>query len=175
MGGRFDLGADPKNVGQTRNGQVPGASVKNQVAFAGPFAQDPGEKGEEVTWSIVLSMNGDMYCCIEEEMVNTKLSQIRGPGNRVVFLDEGKWPHSPWGLHATHMTWWDQPTIRHSEGTDWAFADGHADYHKWEDQATKELAVRTGLHDGWLNLPAKDSPNDFAWLARGIFGDILYE
>ena len=134
-----------------------------------------GQIGELVTYSIVISMNGEIVCCIEENMLNRKMSQIKRPGSRFVFLDEGKWPGSPWGLHATHMTWWDQPTIRHSDGTNWAFADGHADYHKWEDQATKELAVRTGLHDGWLNLSAKDSPNDFAWLSRGIFGDILYE
>lgn len=135
-----------------------------------------GEKGELVTYSIVLTMNGDRACiCIEESMINRKLSQIRGPGNKLVFLDEGKWPGSPWGLHATHMTWWDQPTIRHSDGTNWAFADGHAEYHKWENEATKELAVQTGLPDGWLNLQAKESPDDYAWLARGMFGKIMYE
>ena len=89
-----------------------------------------GEKGELVTYSIVCTMNGETVCCVEEGMINRKLSQIRSAGNRLVFLDEGKWPGSPWGLHATHMTWWDQPTIRHSDGTDWGFADGHAEYHK---------------------------------------------
>jgi prepilin-type N-terminal cleavage/methylation domain-containing protein/prepilin-type processing-associated H-X9-DG protein len=134
-----------------------------------------GEKYEEVTYSIQLTMNGDLYCCIEESMVNRKLSQLRTTGSRLVFLDEGKWPHSPWGLHATHMTWWDQPTIRHSDGTNWGFADGHAEYHKWENQATKELAVLPDLPDGWLNRPANESPDDYAWLARGIFGKVMYE
>jgi prepilin-type N-terminal cleavage/methylation domain-containing protein/prepilin-type processing-associated H-X9-DG protein len=133
-----------------------------------------GEAGEHVTYSIVLTMNGDLYCCIEEWMINRKLSEIKGAGNRLVFLDEGKWPHSPWGLHATHMTWWDQPTIRHSNGTNWSFADGHADYHKWQNEATKDLAFTILSSHGWLNLPAKDSPDDFAWLARGMFGKILY-
>ena len=134
-----------------------------------------GEKGELVTYSIVCTMNGETVCCVEESMVNRQLSDIHGAGNRLVFLDEGKWPGSPWGLHATHMTWWDQPTIRHSDGTNWGYADGHAEYHKWENQATKELAVKTGLPDGWLNLSAKESPDDFAWLARGMFGKIMYD
>jgi prepilin-type N-terminal cleavage/methylation domain-containing protein/prepilin-type processing-associated H-X9-DG protein len=134
-----------------------------------------GEKGERVTYSIQLTMNGDLYCCIEESMLNRKLSQIRNSGTSLVFLDEGKWPHSPWGLHATHMTWWDQPTIRHSDGTNWGFADGHAEYHKWVNEATKDLAVQMGLPDGWLNLSARESPDDYAWLARGIFGKVMYE
>ena len=134
-----------------------------------------GKPRELVTYSIVESMNGDSsICCLKEEMINKSRSDIRNPGNKFVFLDEGKWPGSPWGLHAGHMTWWDQPTIRHSDGTDWSFADGHAGYHKWKNKATKELAAKTGLADSWLNLPAADSPDDYAWLSRGMFGRLYY-
>jgi prepilin-type N-terminal cleavage/methylation domain-containing protein/prepilin-type processing-associated H-X9-DG protein len=137
-----------------------------------------GRLGELVTYSIVESMNGDSsICCLEENMINRKKSDVRRPSSRLVFLDEGKWPGSPWGLHAGHMTWWDQPTIRHSDGTDWGFADGHAEYHKWENKATEELAMRTDLlwDGGWVNLPAKNSPDDYAWLSKGMFGSIYYE
>ena len=100
------------------------------------------------------------------------MSQIKTGGSKLVFLDEGKWPGNSWGLHATHMTWWDQPTIRHSYGTDWSFADGHAEYRKWQNHATRELAAEVGLEDGWLGLTATDSPEDFAWLSRGMFRKI---
>ncbi len=134
-----------------------------------------GKRGELVTYSIVESMNGDSSICfLREEMLNRHRSDILNPGNKFVFVDEGKWPGSPWGLHATHMTWWDQPTIRHSNGTDWSFADGHAEYHKWKNKATKELAVRTDVNDGWVNLSAVDSPDDYAWLSRGMFGRLHY-
>ena len=134
-----------------------------------------GIRGELVTYSIVESMNGDSsICCLEEKMINRKRSDIPRPGERFVFVDEGKSPGSPWGLHAGHMTWWDQPTIRHSDGTNWGFADGHAEYHKWKNKATRELAVRTDVWDGWVNLPATDSPDDYEWLSKGMFGTIYY-
>ncbi len=136
-----------------------------------------GQPGELVTYSIVETMNGDSGAgdCLQEKMINRLRSAIRSPGNKFVFVDEGKWPGSPWGLHATHMTWWDQPTIRHNSGTNWSFADGHAEYYKWKNKATKELAIRTDLsNDGWVNLPATDSPDDYAWLSRGMFGKLYY-
>ena len=134
-----------------------------------------GKLGELVTYSIVESMNGDTIHCLREGMLNRHRSDIRTPANKFVFVDEGKWPGSPWGLHAGHMTWWDQPTIRHSSGTNWSYADGHAEYHKWKNKATKELAVRTNVDDGWVNLPAVDSPDDYAWLSRGMFGQLHYD
>ena len=35
--------------------------------------------------------------------------------------------------------WWDPPPVRHGDGTNFSFADGHADYHKWEDPRTIEV------------------------------------
>jgi prepilin-type N-terminal cleavage/methylation domain-containing protein/prepilin-type processing-associated H-X9-DG protein len=134
-----------------------------------------GERGELVTYSIVISMNGESdICCLNKNMINRKRLEIRRPSSKFVFVDEGKSPGSPWGLHAEHMRWWDQPTIRHSDGTDWSFADGHAEYHKWQNKATRELAVRTDVEDGWVDLSARDSPDDYAWLSKGMFGSIYY-
>jgi len=140
------------------------------------FYHCPTAKPEElVTYSIVATMGGDNHCCITEEYINRKIGKSRRPASRFVFVDEGKWPGSPWGLHRPdyhgQRIWWDQPTIRHSDGTNWGFADGHAEYHKWQDQATIDMALRTDIsNDGWVDESAEDSPNDYDWLGRGIFG-----
>ena len=141
------------------------------------FYHCPTAKPEElVTYSIVITMAGDEHECVTDEYINHKIGKIQSPASRFVFVDEGKWPGSPWGLHRPDCSahpgyWWDQPTIRHSDGTTWGFADGHAEYYKWQDKATIELALRTDVHDGWVTIPATtDSPNDYDWLGRGIFG-----
>jgi len=67
---------------------------------------------------------------IPSELYLQKRTQILRPGERFVFLDEGKRPSSPWGIWHNQPMWWDIPTIRHSNGTNWSYADGYSDYYK---------------------------------------------
>jgi prepilin-type processing-associated H-X9-DG protein len=78
-----------------------------------------------------------------------KLSQIVSPPptGTFVFIDEhedsiddGLWNTPPYGLTAPGVPalahdWapaWDNfPTVRHNQGANIAFADGHVDHHKW--------------------------------------------
>jgi len=106
--------------------------VKNLKLYKCPT----GVRGEMVTYSIVGSMWGSSTPVSgghpEELCIENRL-QIQRPGERIVFVDEGKWPGSPWGVWHDKPMWWDIPTIRHSDGTDWSFADGHSEYYKWRD------------------------------------------
>ena len=139
-----------------------------------------GVPGEMVTYSIAASMWGNSIAVHQDhpkEMCFKNRFQIQRAGERIVFVDEGKWPGSPWGVWHDRPMWWDIPTIRHSNGTNWSFADGHAVYHKWVDKRTMELA---------LLLPPYQSVNpDFAsvshpgnedlyWVQRGIWGKLAY-
>ena len=136
----------------------------------------PTAKVEElVTYSIVITMGGHVHGCVTKEHINLKKDGIDFPSGRIVFLDEGKWPGSPWGLHLPSghggaRIWWDQPRIRHKEGTNWGFADGHAEYQKWQDKATIEFSKRRDVDDGWCDVLAHGSETDYDWLGRGIFG-----
>jgi prepilin-type N-terminal cleavage/methylation domain-containing protein len=65
-----------------------------------------------------------------------------GPAARMVFLDYGwGWGHSSWGS-ASGSGWQGSqpPPINHSSGTCTSFADGHAEYWKWQDPTTIEFA-----------------------------------
>jgi prepilin-type N-terminal cleavage/methylation domain-containing protein/prepilin-type processing-associated H-X9-DG protein len=68
-----------------------------------------------------------------------KRSMLKKPTNIMVFIDEddktlddGHFLY-PWSAGAPGgQTWINFPGFRHSNGTVWSFADGHAEYHKWK-------------------------------------------
>jgi len=78
---------------------------------------------------------------------------IRRPGERVVFIDEGWATFASWSVHYDREAWWgsvvaqagilaadnrhkDPPPVRHGNGTNFSFADGHSEYFKWKDPRT---------------------------------------
>jgi len=151
--------------------------VKNLKLYKCPT----GVRGEMVTYSIVGSMWGSSTPVSgghpEELCVENRL-QIQRPGERIVFVDEGKWPGSPWGVWHDKPMWWDIPTIRHSDGTDWSFADGHSEYYKWRDSRTMDLAVlRAPYENANPDYASVSQPGneDLEWVQRGIWGKLDYE
>ena len=150
------------------------------------FKCPTGERGEMVTYSIVDSMWGSfpVPAFLESWGVKTpaeaylkRRTQIKRPGDRFVFLDEGKWPGSPWGIWYDEPTWWDIPTIRHSKGTNWSYADGHSDYHKWVDQRTMDLALKLPPYENvmadFASVTQKNNP-DLEWAQKGVWGKLYY-
>jgi len=65
-------------------------------------------------------------------------SEIRSPHNRAVFLDEGRITPDSYAVHYVNPRWWDPPYVRHGEGTNLSFADGHSEYWKWRGKETIE-------------------------------------
>jgi prepilin-type processing-associated H-X9-DG protein len=74
-----------------------------------------------------------------------KRTDIRRPGERFVFLDDGGVGDAHlggWTTYVKEEKWWDPPPIRHGVGTNFSFADGHSEYWKWKDPRTLELGWR---------------------------------
>jgi prepilin-type N-terminal cleavage/methylation domain-containing protein/prepilin-type processing-associated H-X9-DG protein len=97
------------------------------------------------TYSIVDSMN------CHEAFDNTAVKAIKrrmaikNAPFRAVFMDDGGTCPSAmggWTVYTSQWQWWDPPPVRHGDGTNFSFADGHADYHKWEDERTIEMGKR---------------------------------
>jgi prepilin-type processing-associated H-X9-DG protein len=103
------------------------------------------------TYSIVDSMNG--WPSAGPRIKNRM--QITRAGERVVFLDEGWVTFASWSVPYDREAWWgsavtepgilagdnrhkDPPPVRHGNGTDFSFADGHSEDWKWKDQRTIE-------------------------------------
>ena len=61
--------------------------------------------------------------------VYTKLSEIKRPGERLVFLDDyGQDWDACWAIRHTRPSWWNPIPMRHHGGTTLGFADGHTEW-----------------------------------------------
>ena len=94
-------------------------------------------RDEVVTYAIVDSMNGyDRIPGVEKEQIIKNRMKIDSPGTRAVFIDEGQLTPCSWTVNYHLENWWDGPPLRHGNGTNFSFADGHSDYWKWKDPRT---------------------------------------
>jgi prepilin-type N-terminal cleavage/methylation domain-containing protein/prepilin-type processing-associated H-X9-DG protein len=137
-----------------------------------------GIRGEVVTYAIVDAMNGyDAIPGAEGQIVKSRM-QIRRPGERVVFIDEGRLSPASWTIWYDQERWWDQITARHGDGTNFSFVDGHADYWKWKDPRTVKIAMMD--YDYWQNTARNggesNSPGnkDLYKVQRAVWGKLGY-
>jgi prepilin-type N-terminal cleavage/methylation domain-containing protein/prepilin-type processing-associated H-X9-DG protein len=125
------------------------------------------------SYSIADSMN----CKGWESQMNSKVTtiklrmKIKEPAGRMVFMDDGGTCPSAmggWTVWATKFSWWDPPPVRHGDGTQFSFADGHGEYHKWEDERTIEFGKRVPVvaNNGEMQ---PDNP-DMVWSSLVVWG-----
>ncbi len=137
-----------------------------------------GIRDEVVTYAIVDAMNGyDAIPGAAGQIIKSRL-KIRSPGERVVFLDEGRLSPASWTVHYDKEMWWDQITARHGDGTNFSFADGRAEYFKWKDPRTLEVANMD--YSEWQssgrfgNLANGDGNEDLYRVQRAVWGKLGY-
>ena len=115
-----------------------------------------GRPGEFVTYAAVDAMNG-LYrggttsrttgghpSAVGKKIGSTVLwikrrSEIISPtpAERMVFIDEGAMTPDSFAVYYNQRgPWWDDPPIRHGDGTTVSWADGHATHLKWKAPET---------------------------------------
>jgi prepilin-type N-terminal cleavage/methylation domain-containing protein len=73
-----------------------------------------------------------------------KLSLIKLPGNRIVFIDaEPEDWDAVWWIHYDRAAWWNQIVPRHGAGQTLCFADGHAAWWPWLSAETFKYMSHT--------------------------------
>ena len=80
-----------------------------------------------------------------------KMSEISSPApaHRMVFIDEGAMTPDSFAVHyQPNNSWWDDPPIRHGDGTTVSWADGHASHLKWRAAETIEIGRRNQFFYG---------------------------
>lgn len=100
--------------------------------------------------------------------VITKSTQIKSPGSRISFLDEGYASFGGFTLYQAQPKWWDLPPVRHDNGVTLGFVDGHAEFYKWQDERTIETAATKNVSS------AQEDNSDLKMMQRGMFGSIGY-
>jgi prepilin-type N-terminal cleavage/methylation domain-containing protein/prepilin-type processing-associated H-X9-DG protein len=113
-----------------------------------------GRRGEAVTYSIVDAMNGLIrtgtatggnHVTARGNRNGRTVLWIKrrteitspGPAQRMVFIDEGAMTPDSFAVHyAQRGPWWDDPPVRHGDGTTISWADGHVSHLKWKAAET---------------------------------------
>jgi prepilin-type N-terminal cleavage/methylation domain-containing protein/prepilin-type processing-associated H-X9-DG protein len=122
------------------------------------------------TYSVSDSMNCKDWPAMNAKMIKKRLD-IKNPAYRIVFVDDGGTNPSAlggWTVYVIEERWWDPPPVRHGDGTNFSFADGHSDYHKWKDPRTIEFGKRvppTAFSD------VQTGSEDLHWAAVAMWGE----
>lgn len=134
------------------------------------------ERNEMRTYSTVHAMNGFKFGGSGD--VYEKLSQIKRPGERLVFLDDyGQDWDACWAVWHTQPSWWNPIPMRHHKGTTLAFAEGHCESWHWRDQRTIAYGSETWAVSEAGTGVNKNQPGnvDLMKLQRAAWGSLGYE
>jgi len=77
--------------------------------------------------------------------------EIQRPGERFVYVDHGGTGQAAlagWTCYVTEDRWWDPPALRHNEGTNVSFADGHGEHWMWSDPRSVEFGRLKKAYSG---------------------------
>jgi prepilin-type N-terminal cleavage/methylation domain-containing protein/prepilin-type processing-associated H-X9-DG protein len=138
-----------------------------------------GYRGELITYSIVDSMNGyggGRDTASVALIVKVK-TQIRNASDRIVFVDEGFMTPDSYAVYydSPKDTWWDAPMMRHSDGTDYGFADGHSDHRTWKSKETVKIAKsQDKMHTNNIKPETDDGKRDVYMVQKLVWGKLGY-
>jgi prepilin-type processing-associated H-X9-DG protein len=136
-----------------------------------------GDKGAYVSYSMSQSMNTDTRAVAIGAPIVINISQIIKPAERFVFLDTGVAKKGAFYLHygysRSDSIWYDLPPMRHNQGTNFVFADGHTEYRQWTDPHAIEATKHPWGGEGWAN--ASDYCDcDLRWMTKITWGNVPY-
>jgi prepilin-type N-terminal cleavage/methylation domain-containing protein/prepilin-type processing-associated H-X9-DG protein len=123
------------------------------VSNEGCYKCPTGRRAEFITYSVVDAMNGlyrtgtasggNHLTAVGTRVGKTVLWIKRRteivsptPAERMVFIDEGAMTPDSFAVNYPTGSWWDNPPVRHGDGTTVSWADGHAMHLKWSAAET---------------------------------------
>jgi len=139
-----------------------------------------GSRGEMLTYAVMFSMNSICYpeVLTKPGVYIKNRSEIYNPApaHRLVFIDEGWISPDAFAVHyGGEERWWDDPPVRHGDGTNVSFADGHCEYKKWKgiDTIKRGRSVERG-HAGDWTPETYDGRQDLYWMQKATWGKLGY-
>ncbi len=131
-----------------------------------------GYRGELLTYGMMISSNGRS---VDNSPVFKKRILVPQPPQRLLLIDEGLASPDAYAVQYATARWWDQPTVRHGDGTTFSYMDGHADYHKWQGAETiKKGRANIRSHPGIWGPTTAEGIADVQWMQMGIWGKMGY-
>jgi prepilin-type N-terminal cleavage/methylation domain-containing protein/prepilin-type processing-associated H-X9-DG protein len=169
-----DMGTTEEEIQENMRKGALWPYIKSEKIFRCPT----GRRGEVFTYSIMFSMNS--VCHGEVKGIKglhvKRRNEIKpNVATRVVFIDEGSMTSDAYAVHYTTESWFDDPPVRHGDGTTVSFADGHAEHWKWKGTDTIKRArlVETG-HQGDWTPETEQGFQDLYRMQKGCWGKFGY-
>jgi prepilin-type processing-associated H-X9-DG protein len=84
-----------------------------------------------------------------------------------------------YAVYYNQKKWWDQPPVRHDDGTTVSFADGHSEYWRWRGKETIEHSkTAAGFYNPnvvnhWSPLTF-EGVEDLQKMQKGCWGQLGY-
>jgi prepilin-type N-terminal cleavage/methylation domain-containing protein/prepilin-type processing-associated H-X9-DG protein len=189
---------DNPNTGVTEAGQMKAIHEGALWAVAkdeGCYKCPSGRRNEWVTYSIVDAMNGlNAYNdrtgvstgSIHATAVGTRVGktvlwikrrvEIFSPtaAERMLFVDEGAMTPDSFAVHYIgNGQWWDDPPVRHGDGSTISFADGHSQHLKWRAAETIEFGrANANGYRGGFTPGTEDGIDELNGFRRMVWGKI---
>jgi len=125
------------------------------------------------SYAISDALNGGWFTSL---YVYKKLTAIPEPFDKLALVEEEDGPPGQlganWGSwvlpkNPQTFTWWDPISLWHGRATNMAFADMHAESHKWKDQSTFDMAAAQQLQ----MAPYAGEGDDLRWVRRAFHND----
>jgi prepilin-type N-terminal cleavage/methylation domain-containing protein len=140
-----------------------------------------GDKGQEITYTMVHSMNTDDRSVPAGTPMVILRTDIKRTAESAIFLDFGAAKQGAFyirynGETSTNHRWSDLPPTRHGMGTNFVFADQHAEYKKWTDPHAV-AATKYGWDGLNPNMPNPDDKCDcdLRWFFKVTWGSVTYK
>jgi len=138
---------------------------------------------QALTYAIMMSMNAVNHPPTQgvSGAYIKKRSEITNPAPsyRLVFIDVGLMAPEAFAVHYDKEQWWDDPPVRHGDGTTISFADGHAEYWKWRAAETikhgKAVAsVYSPKETNHWSPQTSEGKEDLYKMQKGCWGRLGY-
>ena len=156
-----------------------------------------GRPGEFVTYAAVDAMNGlhrggtlrqgsptNHVTAVGKRVGRTVIwikrkSEISSPApaKRMVYIDEGAMTPDSFAVHYNQRgPWWDDPPVRHGDGTTVSWADGHSSHIKWRAAETIETGKRNqDWYGGGGFMPrTEEGLRELEEFQRSVWGKVGY-
>jgi len=134
------------------------------------------DKDVHRTYIIPCSMNAVCDHCgqADDGTIVKRTGQLKKSVERAVFFEEKEITADAfqfdYDISNPHWRTDDVPNIMHGDGANFGFADGHADFHKWECQKTIDWIRRD--HKPPVPLYS-DCEKDIAWMHNVVWGVVV--
>lgn len=148
------------------------------------YACPTGIRGEMLTYNLMDGVNGMPRSGTYSNNVPAigpngkklwvkKSGDIFQPTYRLVFIDEGASTPDSFAVNwnSSVTTWWDDPPIRHGDGTVVSYADGRVEHHKWKAAKTIDYGRQYANYKGpGFTASTPEELDDMEFIHKGCWG-----